>query len=387
MRLIREGLQIRPKSVILQNLAAVGNRNSMDEPMAVRVYDFFAGCGGASCGFQASGMDIAFALDRDADARKTFQANFRPNAHHFEFTDICKVDREAVRLRVEGEKPNPVLFSGCAPCQPFTKQVTKRPKPEEDERVPLLTHFADLVECCRPDLVFVENVPGLQNLKGDSPPFCSFLDRLKKAGYQVDYRPVKLAKYGIPQSRRRLILMASRHGEINLPEETHGPGKTHEQYSTVQEWIAYLPPIEAGEEDKSVSNHRAARLSPDNLKRIEATPEGGGNRDWPEHLRLKCHKGFSGYSDVYGRMSWDEPASGLTTRCTSYSNGRFGHPDQNRAISIREAACLQTFPMEFRFEGSMVSMARQIGNAVPVRLAELVGRQFIKHLEEVGRLH
>ena len=279
-----------------------------------------------------------------------------------------------------------MLFSGCAPCQPFTRQVTQRPNLEEDERVPLLKHFANLVELCQPDLVFVENVPGLQKVKGDSPPFRNFLDRLKRAGYQVDHRPVKLARYGVPQSRRRLVLVASRHGKINLPEETHGPGTSQEQYSTVRDWIANLPPIKAGEEHKDVPNHRAAQLSLRNLERIAATLEGGGNRDWPQHLMLECHKGFSGYSDVYGRMDWDKPASGLTTRCISYSNGRFGHPEQNRAISIREAACLQTFPRKFIFQGNMGSMARQIGNAVPVRLAELIGRQFINHLKEVGRL-
>ena len=133
-------------------------------------------------------------------------------------------------------------------------------------------------------------------------------------------------------------------------------------------------------------NHVAANLSERNLERVKATPEGGGHCDWPDHLRLECHKDFSGYTDVYGRMSWDAPASGLTTRCISYSNGRFGHPEQDRAISIREAACLQTFPEDFAFEGSMTSIAKQIGNAVPVRLATLIGQRFIEHLEDVGRL-
>ncbi len=350
----------------------------------VQVYDFFAGCGGASCGFRAAGMKIAFALDHDVDARASFEANF-PDAH-FEFADIRKVSIDAVRSRVEVERSNPVLFSGCAPCQPFTKQNTTRPKLNQDERVPLLAYFTRLVERCRPDLVFVENVPGLQKLDADSQIFGGFLRRLDGAGYEVDYRPIKLAKYGIPQSRRRLVLVGSRHGTIRLPEETHGSGAPNKRYASVRDWIAHLPPIRAGEEHEEVPNHRAANLSTRNLERIQATPEGGGNRDWPKHLRLECHKGFSGYSDVYGRMSWDEPASGLTTRCTSYSNGRFGHPEQNRAISIREAACLQTFPEDFVLRGSMASMAKQIGNAVPVRLAKLIGDQFIEHLKDVGRL-
>ena len=354
------------------------------EPVTVQVYDFFAGCGGASCGLQAAGMEISFALDHDADARESFEANF-PDVH-FEFADIRDVSVEAVRLRVEEERPNPVLFSGCAPCQPFTKQNTKRPRLDEDERVPLLAYFAHFVEVCRPDIVFVENVPGLQNLDSDSQPFGGFLSRLKAAGYKMDYRPIKLAKYGIPQSRRRLVLVGSRHGTIRLPDETHGPGTRNERYDTVRDWISHLPPIQAGEEHEEVTNHRAANLSARNVERVKATPEGGGHRDWPEHLKLECHKGFSGYTDVYGRMSWDSPASGLTTRCISYSNGRFGHPEQDRAISIREAACLQTFPEDFVFEGCMASRARQIGNAVPVRLAELIGQQVIEHLKDVGRL-
>ena len=329
-------------------------------------------------------MKIALALDHDADARASFEANF-PDAH-FEFVDIQNVGAETIRRRVEAEPSAPVLFSGCAPCQPFTKQNTQRPKLEQDERVPLLAHFARLVQDCRPDVVFVENVPGIQKLDSDSEPFGGFLKRLDAAGYRVDYRAVRLARYGVPQGRRRLVLLASRHGEVHLPDETHGPGTPNNRYATVRDWIFHLPPIRAGEEHSTVPNHIAAKLSALNLARVKATPEGGGHRDWPDHLRLKCHKDFSGYTDVYGRMSWDAPASGLTTRCISYSNGRFGHPEQNRAISVREAACLQTFPENFMFEGSMTSMAKQIGNAVPVRLATLVGQRLIEHLKDVGRL-
>ena len=329
-------------------------------------------------------MEISLALDHDADARESFLANF-PDAR-FELMDIRDVSVDAIRCRVESERPNPVLFCGCAPCQPFSKQNTKRPKLEQDERVPLLAHFARLIEGCQPDLVFVENVPGLQKLDSDSQPFGGFLSRLDSAGYKVDYRAPRLARYGVPQNRRRLVLVGSRHGAILLPDETHGPGTSNERYATVRDWIFHLPPIRAGEEHEKVPNHKAANLSAPNLKRIKVTPEGGGHRDWPEHLRLECHKGFSGYTDVYGRMSWDAPASGLTTRCISYSNGRFGHPEQDRAISIREAACLQTFPESFVFRGCMASMARQIGNAVPVRLAMLIGQRFIEHLKDMGKL-
>lgn len=204
--------------------------------------------------------------------------------------------------------------------------------------------------------------------------------------YKYSFKPIKLAKYGVPQCCRRLILIASRHGKINFPRESHGSGTHNKNYTSVRDTIAYLPPIEAGETHPSIPNHQAAKLSLFNLKRINATPEGGGNKNWTEHLKLDCHKHFEGYSDVYGRMSWDKPASGLTTRCISYSNERFGHPEQNRSLSIREAACLQTFPEDFLFQGSMGSMARQIGNAIPPLLAKVIGLHFIAHLRDARRL-
>ena len=357
-----------------------------NKSLSVKVFDFFSGCGGASCGFRDAGMDIVFALDCDPDSQRTFQINF-PSVH-FELADIRKTQVDQIRALVEAQRPNPILFCGCAPCQPFTKQNTTRPSRDKDDRVPLLSHFARLIEGCQPDIVFVENVPGLQKLDHHTEPFGGFLQSLQTAGYHFDYKPVRLMKYGVPQSRHRLVLLAShkRHGPISLPPETNGPETENPQYETVRDWIADLPPIQAGEEHASIPNHRAARLSELNLERIQATPEGGGHGDWPRRLRLECHEKIKGYSDVYGRMFWNRPASALTTRCISYSNGRFGHPEQDRAISIREAASLQTFPRNFRFAGSMGSMARQIGNALPVRLATIVGQHVIGHLHKTGAL-
>ena len=350
----------------------------------VKVFDFFSGCGGASCGFRAAGMDIVFALDCDADARNTFEANF-PSVR-FECSDIRDTSIPAIRMLVADQRPAPILFCGCAPCQPFTKQNTTHPAPADDDRVPLISYFAKLIEECEPDIVFVENVPGIQTLNQHSQPFSAFLKSLDAAGYKYAYNPVPLMRYGVPQSRRRLVLLASRRGPIDLPPQTHGPGTQEPRYATVKDTIGDLPSIAAGEAHPHVGNHRAARLSERNLERIRATPEGGGHQHWPESLRLPCHRKTNGYSDVYGRMSWDHPASGLTTRCISYSNGRFGHPEQDRAISVREAACLQTFPREFVFEGRLGSMARQIGNAVPPLMTEIVGNHFNRHLRRIGAL-
>jgi len=349
----------------------------------LRVFDFFSGCGGASRGFEDSGMEVVFALDWDSDARETFELNF-PTAT-FEPTDIRDMSVDIVHDLVAKQRPNPVLFCGCAPCQPFTKHNTTRPKRHEDERVPLLLEFLRFIQGCEPDIVFVENVPGIQNVCPDSEPLSGFLAGLKEAGYPgPTFASVPLKRYGVPQGRRRFLLLASRHGSLDLPPETHGPGTANPDYDTVRDWIGDLPKIAAGETHPTIRHHQAARLSELNLKRIRATEEGGGNRDWPNELRLKCHEDVTGYSDVYGRMSWDRPASGLTTRCISYSNGRFGHPEQDRAITVREAALLQTFPMDFQFAGNLSSMARQIGNAVPVRLAEAVGRHVTEHLAHAG---
>ena len=187
--------------------------------MRIKVFDFFSGCGGASCGFQAAGMEVVFALDCDPQAKQTYTANF-PDVH-FELADIRAVEAEQVQRRVEAAGSSPVLFSGCAPCQPFTKHNTTHPALGDDHRVPLLLRFADLVEACLPDLVFVENVPGLQPFDSSSQPFGSFLKRLAVCRYHVDFGSIRLMKYGVPQSRRRLVLIASRHGEIQLPPETH----------------------------------------------------------------------------------------------------------------------------------------------------------------------
>lgn len=349
----------------------------------VKVLDFFSGCGGASRGFQDAGMDVVFAVDWDADASRTFKRNF-PEAT-FDSKDIREVDEDRVHELVAEQRPHRVLFCGCAPCQPFTKQNTTRPKPNDDERVPLLLEFLRFIRRCEPDVVFVENVPGIQNVHPDSEPLRSFLRGLEEAGYsEPTCESVALKWYGVPQGRRRFLLLASRHGPLALPPQTHGPGTPNPEFATVRDWIGDLPELQAGEAHAEIDDHRAARLSALNLERIRETPEGGGNRDWPQRLQLKCHQGTNGYTDVYGRMSWDRPASGLTTRCISYSNGRFGHPDQDRAISVREAACLQTFPMDFRFSGSLNSRARQIGNAVPVRLTTVVGHHVAAHLAEAG---
>ena len=368
--------------------------------LPIKVFDFFAGCGGTSKGFQDAGMDIVFALDNDPHAARTFRENFAgtqllvepefsegSSGIHFLVQDIEEVPTESLQPLVDTCTNHPLLFTGCAPCQPFTKQNTRRRS--DDGRANLLSEFLRFVVRYEPEFVFVENVPGLQRLSGEQRVFGRFLATLKELGYEYRYEIVVSQNYGVPQRRRRLVLLASLLGSIAFPAKTHGRGTRHPAYENVREWIGDLPSIEAGETHPDIPNHRAAGLAAVNLERIRATPEGGDRRDWPKHLQLRCHlNGYKGHTDVYGRMRWDRLATGLTTRCISLSNGRFGHPEQDRAISVREAACLQTFPLDFVFHGSLSSMARQIGNAVPVRLAKCFGENFIDNvnacLEGIG---
>lgn len=348
--------------------------------MPIKVVDFFSGCGGTSAGLRAAGLEIILALDNDRDAAKTFQTNLPEAA--FVRADICHLPTEALEPYLEEHTGHLLLFSGCAPCQPFSRQNTVWTR--DDDQFSLLFEFFRFVEYYLPHFVFVENVPrmGQTIANGKRKMIAIFIKLLEGLGYQVSHGVLRAQDYGVPQLRKRLVLIASRGQGIELPRRTHGPGTPHPEYSAVWDWIGDLPAIEAGEAHPVVPNHRAARLSELNLQRIQATPIGGGRRDWPQELHLECHsKGYRGHTDVYGRMHKYRPASGLTTRCISLSNGRFGHPEQHRAISVREAACIQTFPRDFLFHGNLNSMARQIGNAVPPLLAQRVGEHILRSVE------
>ena len=349
----------------------------------IKVFDFFSGCGGTSEGLRQAGMEIVLGIDNDKDSSETFQNNFNKHFPNVKFInkDIRKIRTEDIGIFVEKYKNNNdlILFCGCAPCQPFSAQ--NKIKDENDSRIDLLIEFARFVEAYLPDFIFCENVPGMQNVKSTDGPLTKFIELLQNLGYFIQPpRVVRAEKYGVPQRRKRLILIASRLGAIKFPEETHGNESL--PYKTVREAFQDIPSINAGDEHTNkvkYPNHRCAGLNELNLKRIKSIKEGQGRKDWPKKYQLNCHKNYDGHSDVYGRLKWNEPSVTLTTRCTSISNGRFGHPVEDRALSVREAACLQTFPKDFVFFGSgLGSMARQVGNAVPVALAKIFGKSFVE---------
>ena len=350
----------------------------------IKVFDFFSGCGGTSEGLREAGMDIALALDNNEEALKTFERNIKPEYGTIS-NDICSVEtlqiKELVdKCRINGNK---VLFCGCAPCQPFSTQNKKR-FDSDDKRINLLSEFLRFVEDCQPDFILCENVPGLQKIDKEGP-LPNFINKLKSMGYNIPEPQIVHAEdYGVPQRRKRLVLIASKLGKLTYPEKRYGSKPGLIPFRTVRDAIGnnQYPILKHGEEckDKKFPNHRSAALSDLNLARIQCIKEGQGRKDWPKELMLECHKKHEGHSDVYGRLEWDKPSVTLTTKCTNISNGRYGHPEQDRALSVREAAKLQTFPDDFVFEGnSLGTLARQVGNAVPVLLAKTFGEMFIAH--------
>ena len=335
----------------------------------MKAIDLFCGAGGLTRGLLNAGVEVVAGVDVDPTLRPTYEGNNYPS--RFLVRDMRSVDPNELADLFGTTPASETIVAGCAPCQTFSKH--QRSGRERGPDATLLAAVGRVVDAANPGWVLVENVPGLMAVPGYST-LRRFVSLLRSKGYSVAQGVLNAAGYGVPQHRRRFVLMASRVAEPLLPEAEFGTPSR--RYRTVREWIAHFPPIAAGATHPWVPNHVAAKLSNTNLRRLQATPpDGGDRRAWPERLVLECHRGReSSFSDVYGRMWWDRIAPTLTARCNSISNGRFGHPEQDRAISLREAASLQTFGDDYVFFGTPTAIARQIGNAVPVKLAEAVGR-------------
>ena len=342
----------------------------------IEVVDLFCGIGGLSYGMKSSGLDILAGYDLDWTCQYAYETN---NEAKFIFKDIRQVTKKDISP-LYSKKAIKVL-AGCAPCQPFSSYAFKN-KNKDKDKYNLLYEFGRLVKEVHPDIVTMENVPAIVSFKLKSV-LADFVKVLKEEKYYVKYQVVYCPDYGIPQTRKRLVLLASRLGEIELIPPTHKKNN----YVTVRDAIGYLPQLKAGESCPTDALHRCRTLSPLNMQRMIATPYGGSWKDWPEELLLDCHKkeGGKNFGSVYGRMVWEEPAPTMTTLCTGIGNGRFGHPEQNRAISAREAALFQTFPLTYRFfpneqEVSLSKVSRYIGNAVPPRLGEIIAESIKQHV-------
>lgn len=348
---------------------------------SIEVVDLFCGIGGLSYGMKSAGFDILAGYDLDWTCQYAYETN---TGGKFFYKDVKSVTGDEIKSLYSKKKNAIRVLAGCAPCQPFSSYAFKK-KDKDPNKYELLYEFGRLVEEVNPDIVTMENVTQILNFKS-KPVLKDFINKLVSLGYFVDANRVFCPDYGIPQTRKRLVLLASKLGMINLISPTHNKNN----YVTVRDAIGNLTPIAAGETDTTDPLHRSTALSPLNLKRIKATPYGGSWHDWPEELVLNCHKKKEGktYGSVYGRMEWDKPSPTMTTQCTGLGNGRFGHPDQDRAISIREAALLQTFPKSYKFfqDESAVSItiaSRYIGNAVPPRLGEVIAQSIINHVKSL----
>jgi len=321
----------------------------------------------------SAGIDVRLGIDLDPACEYPFSFNNRTRFLRKSVHDLTPRD-----LTQEWCGNCYSLLAGCAPCQPFSL-YSQGKTDKTDGRWNLLAQFQRLAILTKPELITMENVPRL----AEQSIFVKFVSALEAAKYNVSYKVVKSADYGVPQQRERLVLLASKLGPIDLIPATHSKNPR-----TVRQAISGLPALTAGGEHPHDSLHQSATLSPTNLRRIRASIPGGTWRDWNVKLVAACHRKHSGktYPSVYGRMVWDSPAPTMTTQFFGFGNGRFGHPEQDRAISLREGAIIQSFPKAYRFvkPGQAIhfkTLGRLIGNAVPVKLGQAIGRSLIAHIQ------
>lgn len=352
--------------------------------MPIQAVDLFCGVGGLTKGMIDSGIPVIAGFDIDESCRFAYENN---NKALFFNEDIRNITGKKLK-ELYGVGAIKVLV-GCAPCQPFSSMSSKyrknddvKKKYDQDVKWNLLEQFSRVINECLPDIVSMENVPKIQ----ETDVFSKFLNTLYNNGYSVDYKTVYCPQYGIPQNRRRTVLLASRLGKITIIPETH----SRDKYPTVRQYIANLPKVDAGESCPTDPLHRTANLSKLNLMRIRNSRPGGSWKDWDESLRTECHKRETGatYTSVYARMEWDKISPTITTQFYCYGTGRFGHPEQDRALTLREGALLQTFPKDYQFipkDGEVLikTIARHIGNAVPVKLGQIIGESILIHLRGV----
>lgn len=344
----------------------------MSSKVKINAIDLFCGAGGLSYGLQQGGINVVAGIDLDPACQFPYSAN---NNAKFILQSVEHVSGE----QLETFFPNSQLklLAGCAPCQAFSTYTQAQRIPKNKKWV-LVNHFLRLIGEVKPEFVTMENV---SNLKREAV-FEGFVETLKKMGYFVWFRVVDCSSYGVPQRRHRLVLLASLLTPLQLIEPE--PNRV----VTVRDIIGELPPLAAGEVARTDPLHRASQLSSINLQRIRVSTPGGTWRDWPRGLVAICHQNKSGktYPSVYGRMKWDDVSPTITTQFYGFGNGRFGHPEQDRALSLREGAMLQTFPKEYKFVDSnsnvrIKTIGRLIGNAVPVRLGEMIAKSILSSLK------
>ena len=345
-----------------------------------KIVDLFCGAGGLTTGLEAAGLNVVEGVDADERCRYPYETN---TAARFVGKDVQHYGVRCLRDAWKGARYK--ILVGCAPCQSFSTYSQRWVAGKRRGRWDLIRRFATLVEQTRPHVVSMENVPPLVNTK----VFRAFRSRLRKAGYWVDDKVVDCRDFGAPQMRRRLVVLASRLGPIEIGPASHPDPST---WNDVESVIGHLRTLAAGQVDTDDPLHRASRLSELNMDRIRASKPGGTWRDWPQSLVSPCHRRATGksYPAVYGRMEWGKAAPTITGQCFGFGSGRFGHPEQDRALTLREAALLQTFSEQFEFFSpdepfpGMRHVGNLIGNAVPPVLGRAIGESIVQHVKSVA---
>ena len=365
---------------------------AMPAPREVLLVDFFAGAGGMSAGFHStrhSGMAFRHlaAIDIDGQALETLRLNLDVPTHQHDVRKLAAEPKLLTELVPEIDpvaRKSPLVFVGCPPCQGFSAHRKKDTR--DDPRNSLIMSFVDLVDYFRPDVIVMENVPEM--LRGRFEHYyAAGRDRLIELGYSLSSGIVDASRFGVPQRRRRAIVLGSLTGRVELPEPALAPNEVR----TVRDAISHLSPVDAGEVDLEDPWHRAPNHIERILRKIAQIPPDGGDRRWlPSSEQLACHVDVDagstpGFTDVYGRLRWDDPAVTITAKSSTPSCGRFLHPEQHRNISIREAALLQTFPHNYVFAGNFVNQYRQIGEAVPPLLARHLAFSVLNHLNPMPK--
>lgn len=342
--------------------------------MKVEAIDLFCGIGGLTYGLRQADIEVLAGLDNDQSCEPLYKKN---NNCQFISADIAEYDFQEMKNIYSNDSIQ--VLVGCAPCQPFSAHTFKAKNKENDNRWDLINYFLQAIRILNPHVISMENVRGITKTN----IFEKFIESVEGLGYKVDYEVVYCPDYGIPQSRHRLVLLGSKLGDIKIPEKTH----PKEKYVTVGDVIKKLPKIKAGETSSKDPVHKAKNLSPLNIERIQQSKPNGTWKDWDEKLLPNCYRKKSGqtYTCVYGRMSWQGVSPTITTHFLNYGSGRFGHPKQDRALSIREGALLQTFPKGYDFgkEISLTKTSRHIGNAVPPKLGFAIGETIQKHIKSI----
>ncbi len=345
----------------------ISGNNRMIRPTAI---DLFCGCGGLTIGLKKAGFKVLGAVDSNTLAVETYRAN-HPDVVVWE-TDIKKLKSSKLKKELGIKKGSIDLLAGCPPCQGFsTLRTLNGSKTISDPQNDLLREFQRFVEELKPKAVMLENVPGLAKDRR----FSIFCRCLKRLGYKGQYRVLNAAKYGVPQRRRRLIYLAGLNRQIDFAPEA-------EKMRTVRDAIALLPPAgRSGDPLHDLPENRTEKVK-GLIKKIPK--DGGGRTDLSRKMQLPCHKKCNGFKDVYGRMSWNAVAPTITGGCFNPSKGRFLHPQEDRAITMREAALLQGFPRQYKFPttDNKSAVALMIGNALP---PEFIRRHALKIKKALNR--